>query len=122
VKITLGEIKLAEPALFKLVEKDLKVSLAFKLGKLVRLLNQELQAIEEARRKLVKKYGAEDPETKNVTVNPDQMMEFNKEWIELMGTEIDFKFDLISLSDLDDSIELTALEANNLALFFRDEE
>ena len=121
MKITLKEIKLAEAPLTKFVEQTIPIKLAYNLGKLVRVMQQELRQIEAARVKLVKQYGTESS-ADVIEVKPENLQQFNEEWTQLLETEIDLDFEPISsnlLNSLD--IQMTSLDMHFISIFFKDE-
>ena len=120
MKITLKEIKLAEAPLTKFVEQTIPIKLAYNLGKLVRVMQQELRQIEAARVKLVKQYGTESS-ADVIEVKPENLQQFNEEWTQLLETEIDLDFEPISsnlLNSLD--IQMTSLDMHFISIFFKD--
>ena len=89
MKITLAEVKSLESSLSKIFNKDVNIKLAYRLGKLLKRLSEEMKMLEENRIKLVKKYGEEDEETKQLSVPPEKTQEFYNEFNELMQIEIE---------------------------------
>ncbi len=126
MKLKLSEVKMSEQALRKLVGQDIPINLAFKLSKLVKTVGEDLQHIEEARIKLVGKYGIEDPETKNVQVKPENLNDFMVEWDTLLEEEVEINFEPLSSSFFEDenvikSVKMTPIEMSFLSPFFKDE-
>jgi len=114
-KITLGALNIITPTLTKVFNASLPVKDAYKISKAIDRLNVELKKVEEHRVNLVKKHGKKD-ENKNMTVVPENMEAFSKEFQELMNIEVeDFQPVPMSFATLEDSkIELTPIEVNNL--------
>jgi len=113
VKITLAEIKTLEASLSKIFNKDINIKLAYRLGSLIKTLSKELENLEESRVKLVKKYGVEDEETKQVSVPTEKTQEFYAELNELMQIDIDIDFEPIPLEAFGD-ISISASDALKL--------
>ena len=65
MKITLGEIINGKNSLEKLISKEIKIKAAFKLSKLTKMINEEIQLYENQRGSLIKKYGGE-PDDKGI--------------------------------------------------------
>src|SRR5262249_22232382 len=99
MKFTLGQLVASKPALEKLLNNDLPVAVSFRLSKLIKSLNSELQHHEEERIKLVKKYGTTN-ET-GVAVLPDRFQEFVKDMDSLNGLEVNLDIKPVSIEDLD---------------------
>ncbi len=113
MKITLAEVKSLESSLSKIFNKDVNIKLAYRLGKLLKRLSEEMKMLEENRIKLVKKYGEEDEETKQLSVPPEKTQEFYNEFNELMQIEIDVDFEPVPLEQFGD-IEMSASDVINL--------
>jgi hypothetical protein len=113
LKITLAEIKSLETSLGKMFNKDVNIKIAYRLGKLLKKLSEEMKALEENRVKLVKKYGVEDEKTKQISVPQDNAQDFHKEFNELMQVEIEVDFEPIPLEQFGD-IELSASDVLRL--------
>ena len=113
MKITLAEIKTLEASLSKIFNKDINIKLAYRLGSLIKTLSKELENLEESRVKLVKKYGVEDEETKQVSVPTEKTQEFYAELNELMQIDIDIDFEPIPLEAFGD-ISISASDALKL--------
>lgn len=113
MKISLLEIKSLESSLSKIFDKDINVKTAYRLGKLLKRLSEEMSVMEAGRIKLVNKYGAENEETKQVTVPQEKTADFYKEFNELMRMEVEIDFEPISLDALGD-IQLSAADIMRL--------
>jgi hypothetical protein len=121
MKISLKEIKLAEAPLTKFIEQTIPIKLAYRLGKLIRLMQQELQQIEASRIKLVKQYGTENEGSSTIEVKPESMQQFNEEWLELLDTQADIDFEPIDAAVLDElNISMTPIEMTFLSKFFKE--
>ena len=72
-----------------------------------------MEDLEENRIKLVKKYGTEDEDTKQVTVPKEKTQDFYAELAELMQLEIDIPFEAIGLEEFGD-ITLSAADVMRL--------
>lgn len=107
MKITLAEIKSLEKSLSKIFDKDLNIKIAYRLGKLLKKMSDEMNLLEENRIKLVKKYGKQTEDNGQFAVDPDKTQDFYNEINELMQVEIDIDFEPISLEEFGD-IKLSA--------------
>lgn len=101
MKIALGEIRMMKDPMRALLEKELPLKVSWRLNKLVKAFDKELQGIEDGRVSLVKKYGVED-DTKNVRVPEDKMPSFIQEFNEFLSEEVEFEFEPISVDVIGD--------------------
>ena len=108
MKLTLGELLNGKPALEKLVNLEISIKAAYKLSRIIRKLNEELQNFEEQRQKLVNQYG-EPQENGNVIVTQENMEAFAKELNDLASLEIELDFEPVSLEELGD-VKMKAAE------------
>jgi hypothetical protein len=113
MKITLAEVKSLETSLAKVFDKEVNIKVAYRLGSLLKKLSEEMAILEENRIKLVKKYGDEDKETKQLSVPQDKAQEFYAEFNELLQLEIDIDFEPIPLQAFGD-ITLSAADVMRL--------
>lgn len=98
MKLKLGEIQDMKDPLSRLTNETLPMKIAFKLNKLVRLFDENLQVIEEERVKLVKSLGEVNDEG-SVHVPKEKMEEFQKQYVELMVEEVEVPFEKFNLDD-----------------------
>jgi hypothetical protein len=118
VELTLGEIKNLEHSFTKLVEQDLPVRLAYRLGKILKQINNELEHIENLRIALVKKYGTNDEKTNTINVSIDKLEAFLQEWTELLNEKVNLDFEKIKLSELEElEIKITPIDFIKLEYF-----
>lgn len=120
MKITLKELLQNVNSLSNLLNKELPVKTAYRLGRLSKAIQSELDQFNLTRNNLIKKYGKEkdgqyqiDPEDKTT------MKKFEKEIEELLSVEITIDaYDPIAVDDLGD-IKLSAMDMGNLSIFFK---
>ena len=117
MKLKLQQIVNSEMSLKKLIEIKLPIKIAYKLSKLVNLIQPELTIFTEQRDKLIRELGAEDKDN-NVKVTDENLPKFMEELKKLTEIEIDLSFsdgkdiEKIKISDLGD----ISLEAQDLVL------
>jgi hypothetical protein len=123
VAIKLGSINDIVYSMKELVEKDLQIKVAYKLSKLLKILDNENQTFEEQRIKLFQKYGVKDEngnlktyEGDKINIAKDNLKLFNTEFKELCNIEINIDFEPIKLDDLGD-IKLKTLTLYGLSDF-----
>lgn len=111
MKLTYGTINNAFPALCKLAKLDLRAAEAVRLARLLGKIETELKPLEEARRKLITKYG-EKTEDGGYKIKPENLETFSKENKELFDAEIDIAADKIEIkSDIQiDAATVLALD------------
>ena len=110
MKIILNELIGKRAALAKLVSCDIPVLASFKLGKALRVINNELQEFEKVRNDLITKHGTENKKTGNfeVKAGTKSMEEFIKELEPLLKEEIELNIEQISVEKLGEKVEFTA--------------
>jgi hypothetical protein len=112
-------LKTAEGALIKLKQQDLGVRVAFKLSRLIQELIGYSESMEQVRKGLVIKYSTNTVEGVDATptIDPNRVKDFIKDYNELAATEIEVFQDKIKLSEIPDTVKLSADEATDLAPF-----
>lgn len=86
-----------------LVEKPMKASIGYKLTLILKKCDAEYSAFSERKNYLIKKFGDDGV----ITPLSQNWTEFNKEFLELLETEINIQIDKIKLSLISD-IEIEA--------------
>ena len=111
MNITISEILNAKPVLEKLVDKEISIKTAYRLSRVIKELNGELQTFEEQRQKLVHKYGTQkkDAPEGSITVTEENMGEFQKELSELLTAELNLNCTPMDIDEFDD-VKLTTSE------------
>lgn len=120
MQLKLKQIIESVDSLSKLLNKELPVKTAYRLGRLTKTIQSELEQFNLTRNNLIKKYGKEkdgqyqiDPEDKP-TLN-----KFNNEIDDLLSVEVEIDaYEPISIDELGD-IKLSAIDMNNLSIFFK---
>jgi len=113
MKITLAKIKNMEKSLNKIISQDINIKAAFKLGRILKVIENELINVENFRVKLISKYGTKNPENGEVVVNKENVQIFYKELNELLQTEIDIDFSPVNCDEIGD-IKISAIDASVL--------
>lgn len=117
IKITLKEMREAQPAMQKLLNTETNFKLAYRLNRLTKKLMSEYENIENARIDLIKKFGEKTPEG-NLRVLPEKNEEFASAFNELIKTEITLEIDLIP-QELMTDIKLSAVDLVNIEKFIQ---
>lgn len=109
MKFKLFEIRSLESSLSKLTQKEVPIKVAYRLGKVLKTVSNELISIEKLRANLVKKYSTPIDEKGNYKVADDKEEVFKREFADLLQEEIDIDCDPILLEDLE-GISLTPID------------
>ena len=120
--IKLAQLKNLEAPLSKLMDQHVPVKTSFKLSKVLKQVASELQDLEESRQKLIKTYGELNEEAQTISItDPAKLIDFQKEYSELLNVEIELNYDPLSIEALGDSLELSVSEVVQLSVLFKDE-
>ncbi len=110
MKVKVSELFAAQPALQELVGKEMGARFAFRLARVVRQVNLELESAAKIRRGLIDRlFGPPDKKSGGRTLLEKHKEEWEKELGELMSTEIGFSFARIAVGDLPDLTLGTAM-------------
>lgn len=120
ITLTLNDIFNAVPALREISSKEFPGSTTFKIARLIRELDKEIQLFEEERNKIANKYGEKDENgvliTKDngmIKISDDKIQECNEELQALFSTQVEINANKLSV-DIFDTIEMTPTQAMNL--------
>jgi len=119
MEFKLGQIQEMKEPLGRLTEQQLPLKLAFKLNKLVRLMDENLAVIEEERIKLVKKLGVLNEKTENIEIPKESMTQFQKEFVELMNETVELEFKAFKIDDFENA-EITTQDMLKLEAIFEE--
>ena len=106
IKLKMYQVRSMKDPLTKLIEKEIKVSLAFRITKLIKVIDQYLEDIEELRISLVNKLGVKNEETNTIEVPGKKMKQFSQSMNELLNEEVTIDFTPIPIAELGDDLEL----------------
>lgn len=120
MELTLKQLVERVESLSKLLNKELPIKTAYRLGRLYNIIKNELQQYNEHRNILIKKYGKE----KNGQILIDEqdkeaIEKFTKDNEELLSVSIRIDYEPIAISDLGD-IKLSPIDIGNLEIFFKE--
>ena len=102
MKIILAELVNANGALNKIFNFPMEFKLSYRLIKIVKKINSELEKYEVLRKGIINKYGIKN-EKGDVNVLPEKMEEFSKEFGPFISKEIDLDITLIPFDLLSNS-------------------
>jgi len=124
IKVSLNDVVNSSQTFNKLMQQSFKGSLAFKIARLVRELEKEMQTFNDERMKIIRKYGKKDEngelivgEDGNVSFENDKINDLNNEFNSLLETELEINADKLPMDSIDE-FELTPQEVIDLEKFF----
>jgi len=109
MKITISEVLNGKQVLEKLVDKEISIKTAYRLSRIIKVLNEELQLFEEQRQKLVQQYG-EVQEDDSVVVGKEKLQDFQNDLSELLTAEIDLGCEPMNIDEFGDNVEIKTAE------------
>lgn len=126
IKVSLNDILNATETFQTIMQQSFKGSLAFKIARLARELNKEMDTFNEQRRKILEKYCVRDEdgnlkqlENGNVQVIPEKISEFNEEFNSLLTTEVEINADKLPMDQID-NFDITPQQMLNIEMFFEE--
>jgi len=114
INFKMYEIKNMKGPLSKLIEKEIPINAAFRLNKLIKVIDEHLNDIEEHRIKLINKYGKEDKEKNQIEVPPEKMNDFTQEINSLLNEETEVEFTPVSIDMFGDDLTLSTKDLMSL--------
>ena len=120
ITMTLNDIFNAVPTLREISTKEFPGSVTFKIARLIRELDKEIQLFDEERNKIANKYGEKDEngnlviqEGGSIKILDNKIQDCNEELQALFSTQIEINANKLPI-DIFDSIEMTPTQAMNL--------
>ena len=117
MEMELKELVNAKDGLSKLVKQDLNITLAFKLSKDLKKIEEELKIFEEKRMGLFKKYGEE--KEGQMQVSKSNFEPFLKELEELLSVKVNIEFNKLKMSQIE-GVKLSAVDLLALSSFIEE--
>ena len=126
IKVSLNDIVNSMSVFNKIMQQPVNGSLAFKIARLARELNKEIETFNQEKDKLLDKYGEKNEqgelltdENNNIKIPPENMTEINNEFNSLLNTIVEINCDKISIDQLD-NFTITPQEMINLQSFLEE--
>lgn len=120
IKMTLEDVMAIVPALQDISNKSFSGATTFKIARLIRELNKEIETFDTERMKLIEKYGERDEtgelvqqENNAVKIKDEYIQICNQEIVGLFKTEIEINAERIPM-EVFEGIEMTPAQAMNL--------
>jgi hypothetical protein len=121
IGIKLGQLDSMISSLSNIVQKEMKIKLAYKLSKLMKTLASEHDFMVSKRRDIVSKYSEKDESgeivQKDDKINILDVQSFNSEIEELHEIEFEVEFEKIDIEDFGD-LNISIQDLYNLDKFF----
>lgn len=100
MKITVAQIKNAEPVLAKLMNQQLPFKVSFRITKILESVSKDIENFEKHRAKLFEKYG--ELQGDSMVIKSENFDEFKKDLDILLQETVDLPDVKLSLDDLND--------------------
>lgn len=113
MKLTLAQIKNAEPTVAKLLSVELPIKVSYRLTRMAKAFADEIKYYEDSRIKLFDKYG-ETLEDGTKKIKSESEQAFFSDLTTILNEEVEFKFDHKIHIDLLDGVKLTPIELSAL--------
>lgn len=119
IRVQLKELYVIIPSLQSIMDKEVDITFAYKLGKMYKKLVEEYEILEENKMKLIEKYKdsveVDDNGNQIAKFNDKNLGKYNSEIIKLINIEVEFNFEKIKISELqENNLKLTAKDLMNL--------
>lgn len=108
ITIKINDLVNCTDALRALSEKDMKAKLAYSTAKLLKVADTEMSGFNDARMKLIEKYGNKDEngnlikdDKDNVKIDNENIAEFSEELNDLLDTQVELNANKLKLSMLE---------------------
>jgi hypothetical protein len=113
MKVTIEKVLDAKESMGKLLQKDLPIKSSFKLSRLVKKLNEELEVFNEKRKDLFKKFGKE-LEDGRYHLGEEVAEDYNNNLKELLSVEIEIDFEPLKVDQLGENITISTTDLMQL--------
>ena len=115
MKVTVAELLDARAAIEQLIKEDIPLMTAVRVRRLANQLTPELEAIQQSRAALFKKFGEQDGD--KIEVPPDRIADFQVEYKPFLRTEVEVVAALIPLSCFDSIPRTPEIEMELAGIF-----
>ena len=105
MKVKVADLYNLSLGLNALSNKELPISLAFKIQRAQKTVSEELIASDKVRQSVIEKYKEKELDNGDVQIKKDKLAEFNAKINELMEQEIELNIDKININDLEKSVK-----------------
>lgn len=123
IQVNLNDIINASETFSKIMRQTLSGALAFKIARLARELNKEVETFNSERQKILDRFCEKDEngnfaqtEDGMIKIIPEKISDFNNEFQTLLDTEVEINAEKIPLKDIDE-IKISPQEMLNIDKF-----
>lgn len=127
IEMTIREMISSVSALRNISEKKMSAKTAYQFARIIREVENELKSFQEARNKLIERYGKKDENGKiledengNVVIFPDKKEKFDEEADDLLKTKIKINCEQVMLEDISNDNNFSPAEIGELFLFIKE--
>ena len=118
MKVKNGIIYNSQNALLKLKQAELPIKTAYNLNKLIKVISEKIQFIEEQRNENIKKYGKEDNGVLAIDKDDIQAIErFINDFNEVLDIDEELDIELFSIEDFT-AVKLTSDDFDTISYLF----
>ena len=100
MNVTIATLINATPVFSKITNKELSPAVSFRLVKLIKEINVELEIFEKEKEKLLKKYGKKNDDD-SYTILDENKDSWNKDITELLSLNVDITAEKVNLANED---------------------
>lgn len=100
MNVTIATLINATPVFSKITNKELSPVVSFRLVKLIKEINVELEIFEKEKEKLLKKYGKKNDDD-SYTILDENKDSWNKDITELLSLDVDITAEKVNLANED---------------------
>lgn len=118
IKVKLGYLESSETVLAKLISQPVLGKPAFKTASAIKVISEQLALFKEQKMKLFEKFG-ESKEDGTIQVKPENVVEFQKEMVSLLDTDVELATTKLSSDDID-KFTMTPEDALSILWFVED--
>ena len=108
MKVKLYEIINASEVLTKIMKSTINLKAAYRIGKIAKKYQAEMEIFQDLRKKLFDKYG-ETQDDKSVKIKDDKIPEYQKEMNELLQNDVELDIEPVVISE-NEKIEISPAE------------
>lgn len=128
IEVTLNELLNVSSVMQELAKKPMKVKAAYKTAKMLNAIEKEYQLFQDARTKLIEKYGQRGDdgnlkidENGNYSVSNENLIAFNKELNEMLEEKVTLNANPLNVEELEEA-NFTPADMIALTPFMSDDE
>lgn len=126
IKVQLKDIVNSVDTFQIIMQQSFKGSLAFKIARLARELNKEMETFNEQRKKIIEEYCLRDSngeievlENGNIQIDPEKIQDFNAEITNILDTEVEINANKLPIDKIDD-FEISPQQMLDIEMFFEE--